>query len=159
MRLSCRAFAANAFRLQLHALAYNLGNFIRTLAIRKTAGPCSLTSLRGKLIKIGAKVVSYGRYVTFQMAEVAAPRQMFTNILALIARLPPPPARPHDRRQEQCGMQAAIGNALIQANAARLAFGRRQLPASIAVGSRGRRFSLPGPVKDANLASKWPGIW
>jgi hypothetical protein len=31
-RLSCRTFAANAVRLQLHALAYNLGNFIRTLA-------------------------------------------------------------------------------------------------------------------------------
>jgi Transposase DDE domain group 1 len=99
MRLSCRAFAANAFRLQLHALAYNPGNFIRTLAIPKTAGPWSLTSLRGNLIKIGAKVVSYGRYVTFQMAEVAAPRQMFANILSLIARLRPPPARPHDRRR------------------------------------------------------------
>ena len=31
-RLSCRSFAANAVRLQLHALAYNLGNFMRTLA-------------------------------------------------------------------------------------------------------------------------------
>jgi hypothetical protein len=35
----------------------------------------SLTSLKDKLIKIGAKVVSYGRYVAFQMAEVAIPRQ------------------------------------------------------------------------------------
>jgi hypothetical protein len=32
-RLSCRSFAANAVRLQLHVLAYNLGNFIRTLAL------------------------------------------------------------------------------------------------------------------------------
>ena len=31
-RLSCRTFAANAVRLQLHALAYNLGNFLRTFA-------------------------------------------------------------------------------------------------------------------------------
>jgi hypothetical protein len=31
-RLSCRSFAANAVCLQLHALAYNLGNFLRTLA-------------------------------------------------------------------------------------------------------------------------------
>src|SRR6204780_3050687 len=67
-RLSCRSFAANAVRLQLHALAYNLGNFMRTLAMPKTADPWSLTSLREKLIKIGAKVVSHGRYVTFQMA-------------------------------------------------------------------------------------------
>jgi hypothetical protein len=91
-RLSCRSFAANSVRLQLHALAYNLGNFMRTLAIPKTAEPWSLTSLREKLIKIGAKVVSHGRYVTFQMAEVAVPRQMFQEILSLIAQLRAPPA-------------------------------------------------------------------
>ena len=91
-RLSCRTFAANAVRLQLHALAYNLGNFMRTLAMPKTAQPWSLTSLREKLIKIGAKVVSHGRYVTFQMAEVAVSRQMFANILSLIARLRALPA-------------------------------------------------------------------
>jgi hypothetical protein len=58
----------------------------------KAAEPRSLTSLREKLIKIGAKVVSHGRYVTFQMAEVAVPRQMFEEILSLIARLRAPPA-------------------------------------------------------------------
>ena len=91
-RLSCHSFAANAVRLQLHALAYNLGNFMRTLAMPKTAEPWSLTSLREKLIKIGAKVVSHGRYVTFQLAEIAVPRQMFADILSLIARLRAPPA-------------------------------------------------------------------
>jgi hypothetical protein len=45
-----------------------------------------------KLIKIGAKVVSHGRYVTFQMAEVAVPRRVFAEILSLIARLQAPPA-------------------------------------------------------------------
>jgi hypothetical protein len=39
-----------------------------------------------------AKVVSHGRYVTFQMAEVAVSRQMFADILSLITRLRPPPA-------------------------------------------------------------------
>jgi hypothetical protein len=48
--------------------------------------------LREKLIKIGAEVVSHGRYVTFQMAEVAVPRQLFADILRLIARLRAPPA-------------------------------------------------------------------
>ena len=93
-RLSCRSFATNAVRLQLHALAYNLGNFMRTLAMPKMAEPWSLTSLREKLIQIGARVVSHGRYTTFQTAEVAVPRQMFQDILSLIARLraPPPPA-------------------------------------------------------------------
>ncbi len=86
-RLSCRTFAANAVRLQLDALAYNLGNFMRTLAMPAGAEPWSLTSLRQKLIKIGAKVVSHGRYVMFQMAEVAVSRQMFHDVLRLIARL------------------------------------------------------------------------
>src|SRR6516164_2121390 len=45
----------------------------------------SLTTLKDKLIKIGAKVVSHGRYIVFQMAEVAIPRQMIQEILQLIA--------------------------------------------------------------------------
>ena len=94
-RLSCRTFAANAVRLQLDALAYNLGNFLRTLATPEPIKDWSLTSLKEKLIKIGAKVVSHGRYVAFQMAEVAIPRQMFQEILRLIAELrPPPPPAP-----------------------------------------------------------------
>jgi hypothetical protein len=91
-RLSCHSFAANAVRLQLHVLAYNLGNFMRTLATPEPIRDWSLTSLREKLIKIGAKVVSHGRYVTFQLAEVAVSRQMFADILSLIARLRAPPA-------------------------------------------------------------------
>jgi hypothetical protein len=43
----------------------------------KTAEQWSLTGFRDKLIKIGAKVVSHGHYVTFQLAEVAVSRQMF----------------------------------------------------------------------------------
>ena len=62
-------------RLQLHALAYNLGNFLRTLATPESIKDWSLTSLKEKLIKIGAKIVSHGRYVAFQMAEVGAPRR------------------------------------------------------------------------------------
>jgi Transposase DDE domain group 1 len=90
-RLSCRSFAANAVRLQLHVLAYNLGNFLRTLATPEPIKDWSLTSLKEKLIKIGAKVVSHGRYVAFQMAEVAIPRNLFADILRLIAQLRPPP--------------------------------------------------------------------
>ena len=72
-RLSCRTFAANAVRLQLYALAYNLGNFLRTLAIPVPIKDWSLSGPKEKLIKIGAKIVSRGRYVAFQMAEVAIP--------------------------------------------------------------------------------------
>ena len=80
--MSCRSFAANAVRLQFHALAYNLGNFLRTLATPEPIKEWSLTTLKEKLIKIGAKVVSHGRYVTFQTAEVAIPRSLFANHLA-----------------------------------------------------------------------------
>jgi hypothetical protein len=90
-RLSCRKFRNNEVRLQLHALAYNLANFMRTLALPKEVEHWSLTSLREKLVKIGAKVVSHGRYVTFQMAEVAVPRELIGKILRRIAELRPPP--------------------------------------------------------------------
>jgi hypothetical protein len=55
--------------------------------------PSSLTSLRVKLIKIGAKVVSHGQDVAFQLAEVAVLRQMFQDVPSLIARLRAPPLR------------------------------------------------------------------
>jgi hypothetical protein len=90
-RLSCRSFNANAVRLQLHALAYNLGNFLRTLAIPEAIAEWSLTTLRDKLIKVGAKVVSHGRYVAFQMAEVAIPRKLFAAIVERITALRSPP--------------------------------------------------------------------
>jgi hypothetical protein len=90
-RLSCRSFAANAVRLQLHALAYNLGNFLRTLATPEPIKDWSLTTLREKLIKIGAKMVSHARYVVFQMAKVAIPGNVFADILRMIAELRPPP--------------------------------------------------------------------
>ena len=51
-----------------------------------------MTTLKEKLIKIGAKVVSHARYVAFQMAEGAITRNMFADILRLIAELRPPPA-------------------------------------------------------------------
>ena len=88
-RLSCTTFRANAVRLQLHALAYNLANFLRTLALPKAIGDWSLTSLREKVVKIGAKVVAHGRYLIFQMAEVAVPHELFRGILQRIAGLRP----------------------------------------------------------------------
>ena len=94
-QLSCRTFTASSVRLQLHALAYNLGNFLRMLATPEPIKDWSLSSLKEKLIKIGAKVISHGRSIAFQMAEVAIRRQMFQQILRLIAELrPKPPPAP-----------------------------------------------------------------
>jgi hypothetical protein len=87
-RLSCHAFRHNAVRLQLHALAHNLANFLRTLALPE-GEQWSLTTLREKLVKIGARIVRHPRYVVFQRAEV--PRALFAEILRRIDRLRPRP--------------------------------------------------------------------
>jgi hypothetical protein len=86
-RLSCHDFTDNQVRLQLFALSYNLGNFLRRLALPKKIKDWSLRTLQVKLIKIGAKVVRHSRYVIFQMAEVAVPKALFCEILYRIRRL------------------------------------------------------------------------
>ena len=96
-RLSCRAFRDNAVRLQLFALADNLASFLRTLALPDALAQWSLTTLREKLIKIGARIVRHGGYVVFQLAEVAVQRPLFAAILRRIDRLrgsPSPKAPP-----------------------------------------------------------------
>ncbi len=82
-RLSCQSFRNNAVRHQLHALA-----------LPEAVEHWSLTILREKLIKIGAKVVRHGRYITFQLADVAIPRSLFAEILRLIDGLRPAPLPP-----------------------------------------------------------------
>ena len=84
---SCRRFKDNEARLQLFALAYNLANFLRQLVLPKPIQSWTLTTLREKLVKIGAKVVSHGKYLVFQLAEVAVPRQLFAALLERIGRL------------------------------------------------------------------------
>ena len=93
-RLSCRAFRDNAVRLQLFALAYNLANFLRAWRCPNEVAHWSLTTLREKLVKIGARIVRHGRYVVFQLAEVAVPR-------AAVRRDPAPDRPP--ARTARCG--------------------------------------------------------
>ena len=93
-RLSCSGFDANQARLQLFTLAYNLGNFLRRLALPDRVKHWSLRSLQTKLIKIGAKVIYHARYVRFQLAEVAVPRDLFRAILHKIHGLSPPKQMP-----------------------------------------------------------------
>jgi hypothetical protein len=86
-KLSCRRFKDNAARLQLFALAYNLANALRQLALPRSIRSWTLTTLREKLVKIGAKVVTHAKYLAFQLAEVAVPRPLFAAILERIGRL------------------------------------------------------------------------
>ena len=82
--------------MQLFALAYNLANFLRRLAPPPGVKHWSLTTLREKLVKIGAKVVRHAKYATFQLAEAAVPRKLFQAVLRRIAklRLPGPRGSP-----------------------------------------------------------------
>ena len=95
-RLSCHSFEANQVRLQLHVLAYNLGNFLMRLALPPSVKHWTLTTLRDKLVKIGSRIVHHARYVTFQLAEVTVPRRVYRAILDRIRRFAaiPPRAAP-----------------------------------------------------------------
>jgi hypothetical protein len=89
--LSCHNSKDNQIRLQLFALAYNLGNFLRRLALPRSVKHRSLTTLREKLVKIGAKVVRQAKCVMFEMAELAVPPELFAAILDRIQRFGVPP--------------------------------------------------------------------
>jgi len=86
-RLSCTRYISNQVRLALFVLAYNLGNFLRRLALPKNISHWSLSSVQLKLIKIGAKVINHSRRTVFQMAEVAVPGALFAEVLARIRSL------------------------------------------------------------------------
>lgn len=86
-RLSCHDFVDNQVRLLLFVLAYNMGNFLRQAVLPRSVRHWTMTTLREKLIKIGAKVVNHSRRVIFQMAEVAVPRELFRAILEKIETL------------------------------------------------------------------------
>ena len=82
-------------RQQLFVLAYNLGNFLRRLALPTSVKYWTLTTLLLKQIKTGAKVVRHARYVTFQMTEVAVSPKVLAAIVARIrpiAAISPSPA-------------------------------------------------------------------
>jgi hypothetical protein len=86
-RLSCHKFIANQVRLALFILAYNLGNFLRRLALPEAVKDWSLRSVQVQLIKIGGRLVRHARRLVFQLAEVAVPRGLFQGVLNHIREL------------------------------------------------------------------------
>ena len=90
-RLSCKRFCDNEVRLQLHALAYNLGVFLQGVDLPEEIADWSLTSIQTRLIKIGARVVRHARKITFQLAEVAVSGALFGQIVTAIRNIKPPP--------------------------------------------------------------------
>ncbi len=72
-------------------LAYNLGNFMRRLALPEAMQHWSLTSLQTRLIKTGGRLVRHAKRLVFQLAEVLVTKEMLTEILERISRLRPAP--------------------------------------------------------------------
>ena len=80
-------------------LAYNLGNFVRRLALPEGIKRRSLTSIQTRLIKIGGQLVRHARGLVFEfrlrressmksgLAEVMVTRDMFNEMLERIGRL------------------------------------------------------------------------
>ena len=79
--------ALNWTRLSCRRFKDNLAKLLRQLALPRPVRTWTLTTLREKLIKIGAKVASHAKAVTFPLAEVAVPRALFAAILGRIGRL------------------------------------------------------------------------
>jgi hypothetical protein len=80
------------YRVAAHVLFTAAYSHERTLALPKELAHWSLTTLREKLINIGAKVVRNVRSITFQLAEVVNQRRLFAAVLQLIDGLRPRPA-------------------------------------------------------------------
>lgn len=88
-RLSCHSYRANAFRLQLHALAYQLLVLFRRHALRSTDfAHARLETLRLKLFKVGARFERTARHLWFHLSSNWPGRDQFTAIWQNLKRLP-----------------------------------------------------------------------
>lgn len=91
-RLSCSAYRANAFRLQLHALAYNLLVLFRRLALRGTTlATATIGTIRLRLLKVGARVRRSVRRLWFHLASGWPGQPLLLAVLDRIAVLRAPP--------------------------------------------------------------------
>src|SRR5271170_73340 len=86
-RLSSHDFVGNQLRLLLFVPVYKLGNFLRQTALTRAVRHWTLTTLRERLIKVGAKVGRHSPKIVFQMPEVAVPRELFRANFEGIERL------------------------------------------------------------------------
>jgi len=84
-RLSCHRFRANAVRLWLSVIAYNLGNLWRRLGLPKRIDTWSLTSLQQRLMKKGGRLVKHARYYWLLLAEGHLTRRLFGAIVRRLA--------------------------------------------------------------------------
>jgi hypothetical protein len=92
-RLSCHSYQANAFRLQLHALAYQLLVLFRLHALRTTElATARLETLRLKLFKVAARFVKSARHLWFQLSSSWPGRDRFVEVWHRLKNLQPAPS-------------------------------------------------------------------
>ena len=146
------AMAANSARSQLHNLNCNMANFMQALAIPDEIECWSLTSLREKLVKIGAKVVTHGSCVVLQTAEVAVPARDIPPYSRLIAELSSRPAVINNEHSLGPSREDALGRmfAGMDRNLAEWAADRiTRHPITV--------FTQPVVDRHANLTPPWRG--
>jgi hypothetical protein len=85
-RLSCSRYRANAFRLQMYCLAYNLLNFLRHSLARTDLARAEVTTLRLKLFKVAARVHVSARRVWFHLSSSWPLRELFCSALEAVRR-------------------------------------------------------------------------
>lgn len=87
-RLSCSAYRANAFRLQLHAITYNLLVLFRRHVLRGTQlATATIDSVRLRLFKVGARVQRSVRRLWFHLASGWPGQPLFCQLQARLAAI------------------------------------------------------------------------
>ena len=87
--VSSSSMIVNANRVQIHALAYNLFNWFRRLTLPESMRKDRIDTVRLKLLKIAARVVSSARYVYFKLCSYCPYQTQFFETLANIEKLTP----------------------------------------------------------------------
>ena len=85
--VSSHSRVVNANRLRVHALAYNLFNWFRRLALASSMRKMRIDAIRLKLLKVAAKVVHSARYITFKLCSSYVYKKEFNETLQNIGRL------------------------------------------------------------------------
>lgn len=85
--ISSHARIVNANRLQIHALAYNILNWFRRLALSANMRKQRIDTVRLKLLKISAKVIRSARYITFKLCSSCPYKGEFYKTLSNISKL------------------------------------------------------------------------
>lgn len=86
--LSHSSYMANANRIMLMVLAYNLNNLMRRLCFTENEKPKRMQTLRTILTKVAGRFISSGRYYTFKLCGSYPYKQFFVKLFIRIDQLP-----------------------------------------------------------------------